>query len=145
MPNININKKSYDLTTDLNQLKCSLTALFASIPYNNYANNIIAQYEGYYASVIFTYLISLGFPCIPEDVTQKGRIDLTLKLPNRFVITKFKVDQKNTALAQIKQKKYSEKYLAEAKNQAIDIFILGIGFDSRDKNITEFDLEKVPC
>jgi len=60
--------KLYDaITSDIEQLKTTLISLFASIPYHNYANKIIEKYEGYYASVVFTYLMSLGFPCIAED------------------------------------------------------------------------------
>lgn len=132
-----------DITGDLEQLKVTLTSLFASIPYNNYANNIIAEYEGYYASVVFTYFMSLGFPCIAEDVTQKGRIDLTIKLPNRILIIEFKVDQHEKALAQIKKKRYYEKYLAEAKAENMEILVVGICFSSEDKNITEFDWEQI--
>ena len=128
-----------DITEQPEKLKNSLSALFASIPYNNYANNIIANYEGYYSSVVFTYFMTLGFPCIPEDVSNKGRIDLTIKLPNRTVILEFKVDSKETALAQIKQKKYYEKYLDDNK----EIIIIGICFDSQEKNITEFQWERV--
>ena len=142
---INQQKIYHDISTDLDQLKFTLTGLFASIPYHNYANNIIAHYEGYYASVVFTYLMSLGFPCIAEDVTQIGRIDLTLKLPKRIVIIEFKVDQENKALAQIKQKKYYEKYRPEADREGLDIYIVGICFGSHDKNITEFDWEQVVC
>ncbi len=72
----------YDaLTEDISEFKTVLESLFAAIPYNNYVKNELANYEGYYASVVFTYLMSLGFPCIAEDVTNKGRIDLTIKLP----------------------------------------------------------------
>ncbi len=131
------------LSDDIEQLKTTLSSLFASIPYNNYANNIIANYEGYYASVAFTCFVSLGFPCIAEDVTSKGRIDLTIKLPNRIVIIEFKVDSQETALAQIKQKKYYQKYLTQAKEQNQEIYIVGICFASEDKNITEFDWEQV--
>lgn len=87
--------------------------------------------------------MSLGFPCIAEDVTQKGRIDLTIKLPERIVIIEFKVDQKEAALAQIKEKKYYEKYLSEAKAKQQDIYMVGICFASKDKNITDFEWEKV--
>lgn len=128
---------------DLAQFEQTLTSLFASIPYNNYANNIISRYEGYYASVIFAYLMSLGFPCIAEDVAHKGRMDLTVKLPNRIVIFEFKVDKKEAALAQIKARKYYEKYLAEAKTLQLDIYIVGICFDSDNKNISEFAWAKI--
>jgi hypothetical protein len=43
----------------LNELETALRSLFASIPYNNYVNNNISIYEGYYASVVYTYLASL--------------------------------------------------------------------------------------
>ncbi len=128
-----------DILLDLDNLNTTLTSLFASIPYNNYVKNELAHYEGYYATVVFTYLVSLGFECIPEDVTNKGRVDLTIKLPNRIVIIEFKVDSKEKALKQIKEKKYYEKYQDENK----DIFIVGICFDSKDKNITQFEWEKV--
>ena len=132
-----------DISHDIEHLKHTLISLFAAIPYNNYANKIIAHYEGYYASVVFTYMMSLGFPCIAEDVTQKGRIDLTIKLPQRIIILEFKVDQKETALAQIKHKKYYQKYLAEAKTKQQELFIVGICFSSEDKNITEFDWQEI--
>ena len=45
---------------DLKAFKNSLISIFASIPYNNYAKNSIANYEGFYASVIYVYLASLG-------------------------------------------------------------------------------------
>jgi hypothetical protein len=127
-----------DITLDIQNLKTTLISLFASIPYNNYVKNELAHYEGYYATVVFTYLVSLGFECITEDATNKGRIDLTIKLPNRIVIIEFKVDIKEKALKQIKQRKYYEKYLDDKK----EIFIVGICFGSVDKNITEFEWEK---
>ena len=128
-----------DLTDNLDNLKHSLNTLFASIPYNNYANNIIANYEGYYSSVVYTYLVSLGFPAIAEDVTNRGRIDLTIKLTNRIIIFEFKVDVREKALQQIKDRKYYEKY----KQQVQEIFIVGICFDSKEKNITDFEWEKI--
>jgi hypothetical protein len=137
---LNWQKEIYkSVSNDISQLKTVLISLFASIPYHNYANNIIDRYEGYYASVVFTYLMSLGFPCIAEDVTNKGRVDLTIKLPNRIVIIEFKVDRQEQALKQITDKKYYEKYQAEAKVTQKDIVLAGICFDSATKNITGFD------
>jgi len=124
---------------DISKLEKTLKTLFASIPYNNYVKNNLAHYEGYYASVIYTYFVSLGFPCVAEDVTNKGRIDLTIKLPTRIVILEFKVDIKEKALQQIKTKRYYEKYLDEDK----EIYIIGVCFSSEEKNITEFEFEKI--
>lgn len=85
--------------------------IFASIPYNWFVQNKMAEYEGYYCSVIYTYFYGLGMDIISEDVTNKGRIDLTLKLNNRVFIFEFKTEKNNKgAMEQIKERKYWEKY-----------------------------------
>jgi len=117
----------------------TLQSLFSSIPYNNYVNNTISSYEGYFASVIYAYLASLGLEITAEDVTSKGRIDLTIRLDNNIYILEFKVDGKENALQQIKAKNYQQKYLAEGK----DIYLLGIDFSSAEKNISGFEWELV--
>ena len=112
-----------------------LKTIFASIPYHNYAKNIIAGYEGYYSSVVFVYLSALGYEVIPEDTTSRGRIDLTLKLDDKIVIIEFKVDTDESPIKQIKEKKYYEKYLGENKA----IYLVGINFDSRKRNIAKYE------
>ena len=126
------------LENDMDKFKSSLHSMFAAIPYNNYTKNDLASFEGFYASIIFIYLQSLGFHIIGEDVTNKGRIDLTIKMDNTIYIIEFKVDTKENALKQIKEKKYYEKYLNDNKN----IYLIGIGFNTDDKNISEFEWEK---
>ncbi len=126
------------LHANLDALKETLQALFASIPYNNYVKNEIGKYEGYYASVLFSYFYALGIDLIAEDVNSFGRIDLTLLLENKIYIIEFKVDS-NEALAQIKEKGYYKKYLNEDK----EIYLVGISFDSKEKNIKSFEWEKI--
>ncbi len=126
------------LAKDMKSLENSLVSLFASIPYNNYTKNDIQNYEGFYASIIYVYLQSLGLEIIGEDVTNKGRIDLTLVLEDTIYILEFKVDG-TSAISQIKEKNYAQKYLNENK----DIYLLGIEFDSVEKNITKLGWEKV--
>ncbi len=124
------------LEGDLRLFRDALTALFASIPYNNYANSIIQHYEGYYASVVYAYLASLGFQIIAEDTTSKGRVDMTIILPDKVYVIEFKVNtEPGSALKQIKQKGYYEKYLSNTKK----VFLVGIGFDAEEKNIVEFE------
>jgi len=123
---------------NLENLKKSLISIFASIPYNNYVKNDIAHYEGFYASVVYVYLASLGVEIIAEDVTNSGRIDLTIKLNNNIFIIEFKVGKDN-ALKQIKSRNYHQKYLNENKN----IYLVGINFDEEEKNVSEFEWDKV--
>jgi Holliday junction resolvase-like predicted endonuclease len=125
------------IESDLELFKTSLISIFASIPYNNYSKNSIQHYEGFYATVVYVYLQSLGLDIIGEDVTNHGRIDLTIKMEKTIYIIEFKVGNEN-ALAQIKTKNYAQKYLAENK----DIIMVGINFDSEKKNISGFEWEK---
>jgi len=138
---------------DLEYLGQSIESLFVSIPYNNYVKNNLGHYEGYYASVIYAYLASLGLQIIAEDITNKGRIDLTLFVRDRNRVIKnvyvieFKVvpdktgKQENSALKQIKEKQYHKKYTTGYKYKGL--YLVGIEFDSNEKNISSFQWEKV--
>ena len=126
-------------TGDLDAFHHILTTLFASIPYNNYVNNTISSYEGYYASVVYAYLASLGLDMVAEDVTSRGRIDLTVRLADHIYIMEFKVDGRQEALEQLRKKNYQQKYLAKGKL----IFLIGIDFSAKEKNITRFAWERI--
>ncbi|WLE97596.1 MAG: AAA family ATPase [Candidatus Electrothrix communis] len=123
---------------DVEALKDVLISLFASIPYNNYVKNTVAEYEGYYASVIYAYLASLGIRIIAEDVTNTGRIDLTLFLGDNIYIVEFKVDGNADPLEQIKERKYAQKYAGQGI-----VYLVGILFSSTKKNIETFSWERV--
>ena len=128
---------------NLDEFKKTLITLFASIPYNNYTNNKIYEYEGFYASVIYSYLQSLGLEIIGEDVTNLGKVDLTVFIEDKIYIIEFKVvdnkSEKNSALYQIKEKNYQQKYQSQSK----DIYIIGIEFCKSDKNVCSFEWERV--
>ena len=121
----------------LEKIKETLESLFAAIPYNNYVNNTISSYEGYYASVIYAYFASLGIKIIAEDITNQGRIDLSVHIDDIIYIIEFKVGREN-ALQQIITKNYQQKYLAQDK----EIILLGINFDEQKRNIDVFEWEK---
>ena len=118
---------------DMEGIKDTLHTLIASLPYQNYANNNISLYEGFYASVVYAFLASLGVPLIGEDTTNRGRIDLTLNMEQKVYIIEFKMGNGN-ALEQIKAKKYYEKY----RNMHKDIYLVGINFDEAERNISGF-------
>lgn len=123
---------------DMTLFKTSLVSIFASLPYNNFAKNNMQNYEGFYASVVYVYLQSLGVDIIGEDVTNKRRIDLTIKMADVIYILEFKMDGKEgDAMKQLKAKNYHEKYLSDGK----DIYLVGIEFDSAQKNLSYFEWE----
>jgi hypothetical protein len=103
------------------------------------------HYEGYYANIIYSYLSGLGIEFRAEDVTNHGRIDLTIATPDmsQVYIIEFKVveneNRDGKALEQIKEKKYHEKYM----NKAEEITIIGIEFSKKDRNISKFEWERI--
>jgi len=130
----------YDALLNLNFIEFEKTfkSLFASIPYNLFTKNKMYEYEGYYVSLFYVYLKALGLDIVGEDVTNKGRIDLTIKMPNSIIIIEFKTDGSN-ALKQIKEKDYYQKYL----NENLPIYIVGIEFNIEDRNISKVEYEEI--
>ncbi len=131
------------LMPDFEKVREVFHSFFASIPHDWYRKNQIAKYEGYYASVFYCYFTALGLDVTAEDTTNHGRIDLTVKLERRVFILEFKVVDmnagKNSALKQIKEKAYHEKYRAEAD----ELYLIGVEFNRKDRNIVRFEYEKL--
>lgn len=106
---------------NLDGIESIIQAFFSSIPHNWHRNNPIANYEGYWASVFYALFASLGFQTITEDATSLGNIDMTLIIGDHVYIFEFKVvngknDQpQGTALAQIQQKRYADKYTTPSR------------------------------
>ena len=124
---------------NLDGLKQTIKSLFASIAYNNFTKNDIEEYEGFYASVIYAYFVGAGFDkVLAEDVTNDGRIDLSVFIDDYIYIFEFKVDKKG-ALEQIKSKEYFQKYLSSGK----EIYIIGVEFDSKSRNVVGYEWEGV--
>jgi hypothetical protein len=123
---------------NIEALEKELILLYASIPYNLFTKNKMYEYEGYYVNVFYAYIKSMGIEVIGEDVTNKGRIDITIKLSQCIYIIEFKVDG-SSALAQIKAKQYHQKYLGEN----LPIYLVGIEFDKSERNISKVEWERV--
>ena len=128
------------LNKNFSQLSNALTGFFAGIPYQWYVNNNIAAYEGFYATVIYSLFNAIGVVTIPEDATNKGRIDLSLDVLSYRILMEFKTEKNadaTAAITQIKAKGYPEKYQAEGK----PIYLIGISFDKDTRNISGFEWE----
>ena len=125
---------------DLDKLKTIIQAFFAAIPNQWYRKNQIANYEGYYASIVYCYFSALGLDTIPEDTTNHGLIDLVVRFDGRVYVIEFKVvelTEKGNALKQIKAKGYHQKYSGK------EIYLIGIEFSSQDRNIVNFEWERI--
>ncbi len=130
------------LSKDLTALKDLFHAFFASIPYQWYTKNDMANYEGYYASIFYSYFAALGLNVMLEDSTNHGRIDMTLQFNHCVYIFEFKVVElapKGKAMQQLKDKAYADKY--HALNQPI--YLIGVEFAKTERNIVGFEVEEV--
>ena len=134
------------LQADIGKLKTAFHSLFASIPYHWYIKNDMDKYEGYYASIFYCCFAALGLDVKPEEPTNTGRIDLTVKLENNIYLIQFKVlssdKEKGKALKQIKTKKYYQKYLSH-NHSDFTIFLIGVEFGVKARNIINVEWEKL--
>jgi Protein of unknown function (DUF1703)./Predicted AAA-ATPase. len=126
----------------IEKLKDILHRFFASIPYDWYRKNDLESYEGFYASIVYALFSGAGFETVAEDTTNKGNVDLTIIYNNKAYIIEFKVVEdrpEKTALKQIEEKKYFEKYLGKYE----EVYLIGIEFSKKDRNIVDFDYKKI--
>ena len=93
---------------DFAGLEALFQAFFASIPYEWYTNNDIAEYEGCYASVFYSYFASLGLDITVEDSSSHGRLDMVVRFNGNVCLFEFKVVElapEGAAMAQLKEKR----------------------------------------
>ena len=133
----------YDLleANDFDGLQMLFHAFFASIPYEWYTNNDIAGYEGYYASVFYSYFASLGLDVRVEDSSSHGRTDMAVLFNRNVYLFEFKVVElasAGAALAQLQARGYAAKYRALGQ----PIYLIGVEFSKDERNVTALDVER---
>ncbi len=131
----------YDLllVNDFAGLESLFKAFFPSIPYQWHTNNEIANYEGYYASVFYSYFASVGFDIVVEDSSSDGRLDMAVRFNDNVYLFEFKVVElasEGAAMAQLQEKGYADKY------RGLDqpIYLIGVEFSKDTRNITAFEV-----
>ena len=119
----------------LASVESELQRLFAGIATDNYRKNDIAHFEGYYASVVYSFFVGMGLNVIAEDASSRGRVDLSIQLGANTYIIEFKVVKRkarnNSALQQIIQSGYATKYSG-------NVYQIGIEFSETRRNIVAF-------
>ncbi|MDD2609366.1 MAG: ATP-binding protein [Giesbergeria sp.] len=127
---------------DFDGLNTLFTAFFSSIPNDWYRNNPIAQYEGYYASIFYSHFAALGLDIRLEDVTNKGRIDMTVLFNRHVYLFEFKVVElvpQGKALEQIVQRGYAEKY----RQRGEPIHLIGVEFSKEKRSVVGFEVQSL--
>ncbi len=133
----------YDLllVNDFAGLETLFHAFFASIPKEWYANNDIARYEGYYASVFYSYFAGLGMAVVVEDRSSHGRLDMAVRFNGQVYLFEFKVVEmtaEGAAMDQLKARRYADKYRASGQ----PIYLIAVEFSRDARNLAAFEVER---
>ena len=126
-------------THDCAALKGLFHAFYVSIPYHWYTNNGIAEYEGFYASVFYSYFAALGYEIAVEESSNHGRLDMAVRAYGHVYLFEFKVAEMappGSALAQLQERDYAAKYRGQGK----PIHLVGVEFSRATRNITAFEV-----
>ena len=124
-------------------------AFFASIPHQWYTNacprmgesgNDIARYEGFYASVFYSYFAALGLDITVEDGTSHGRLDMAVRLDGAVYLFEFKVVEmagEGAAMAQLKERRYADKFRGAGE----PAHLVAVEFSRDARNVTALEVE----
>jgi hypothetical protein len=131
---------------DYNNFFETIKSIYAAIPYQ-----IMPQKpaENYFHTAFYLMLASSGADVRLEEPTNHGRIDMTVEFKDKVFIIEFKCGQSaEAAIAQIKEKKYYEKYICSGAESAAPaltppraprkIILIGVDFDTAEKNVREW-------
>jgi len=140
------------LSANLAGLETAIRRLFAAIPWRNFTNNDLADFEGYYASVLYAFFSAIDCMVIPEDISNQGQADLTVGLGDTIYVLEIKLvpkapkptrigtpigaDSANSALAQIIHRDYAAKYRGQPGQR---VFELGLVFGRQERNLVQFN------
>ena len=133
----------YDLllANDFAGLRRLFESFFASIPHQWYTNNDIASYEGFYASVFYSYFAGLGLDVTVEDSSSRGRLDMAVRFNANVYLFELKVVElapEGAAMAQLKAKGYADKY----RDRGEPIHLIGVEFSKEARNLATFDVQR---
>ena len=123
---------------DFGSLEALFRAFFASIPDQCHINNDIANYEGFYASVFYSWFAALGLDVRVEDSSSHGRLDMAVVCKGRVYLFEFKMVETappGAAMAQLREKRYAEKYQGLGR----PVHLVAVEFSRKDRNLVGFD------
>ena len=131
----------YDLllANDFEGLETLFHSFYASIPHQWYTSNDIASYEGYYASVFYSYFAGLGLDVTVEDSTSHGRLDMAVRFNGRIYLFELKVVEvapEGAAMAQLMEKRYADKYRGSGE----PIHLIAVEFSKDTRNVVAFEV-----
>ena len=124
---------------DFNGLDALFRSFFAGIPYQWHTKNDIARYEGYYASVFYSWFAAAGLDVCVEDSTSRGRLDMAVLFNDQIYLFELKTVEKEpegTVMAQIEARGYADKY----RHLGQPIHLVGVEFSREERNVAAFSV-----
>ena len=122
-------------------------------------NNDIARYEGFYASVVYSYFAALGYEIAVEESSSHSRLDMAVRTGGQVYLFEFKVVEMaspGSALAQLRARDYAAKYrgrgepiqmggnrsrsAAASLGEEQPIHLIGVEFSREARNVTAFEV-----
>ena len=114
---------------DVDDMLDALSCFFANIP-----ADITVKREKYYQSLFYAVFVLIGARIQAECWTNRGRIDAVVETADDVYVFEFKLDDTaQSALRQIDERGYYEKYLRAGKR----LTLVGAAFDSEMRNLSD--------
>ena len=125
---------------DFAGMEALFRAFFVGIPHQWHTKNEIARYEGYYASVVYSWFAAAGLDVRVEDSASRGRLDMAVLFGGQVYLFEFKMVEKKPeggAMAQLREKNYAAKY----RHRGEPIHLIGVEFSRENRNVAAFTAE----
>ena len=119
---------------NVKQLRKTMEVFFAGISYEIHHKD-----ESNFQNIFFALFRLLGYYIKAESHTNDGRIDAVAETDDYVFIFEFKLDDDETAMSQIKEKKYYKQYELSKKK----IFLNGVTFSTEKGQIIDWQTEEV--
>ena len=115
----------------------SLATLFAGIPYDLTDR----QNEQTWQVILTVILNFVGLRVLPEERTNVGRIDMSIRVENEIYVVELKLDgSAPSAISQIVRSRYHEKFLSEGRR----VTLVGINFSTKKRGVASWR-SKIVC
>ena len=121
---------------DINSFMTRFKSLFANLPYSSKTDDTVIEQN--FQNIIYIVFILMGQFVGVEQQSSFGRADCVVQADNYIYLFEFKRDKSaDEALAQIEEKKYAEPFASDKRK----LFKIGVNFDSKEKNISEYKVK----
>ena len=115
-----------------------LQEYYESFPYDL----LYKDKERTYQLLFHAFFVASGMDAVAEEHSLRGRADNVIRTKSYIYVCELKVDgSAEDALAQIRERKYYEKYIPLAKKKNIKLHLVGMNFSSEERNIKDFKEE----